>query len=74
MVDYRLLCKLRARIHHLPAIIASETLEQSATDCLNYLLSNERSSEVVCRLRQSNLLRGVICQLIAILNRFYRML
>jgi hypothetical protein len=31
-------------------------------DCLNYLLSNERSSEVVCRLRQSNLLPGVICR------------
>jgi hypothetical protein len=33
-------------------------------DCLNYLLPNERSSEVVCTLRQSNLslLPGVICR------------
>jgi hypothetical protein len=37
-------------------------------DCLNFLLPNERSSEVVCRLRQSNLLPGVICRT----NRYFK--
>ena len=37
-------------------------------DCLNYLLPNERSSEVVCRLRQPNLLPGVICRT----NRYFK--
>ena len=37
-------------------------------DCLNYLLPNERSSEVVLRLRQPNLLPGVICRT----NRYFK--
>jgi hypothetical protein len=37
-------------------------------DCINYLLPNERSSEVVCRLRQANLLPGVICRT----NRYFK--
>ena len=37
-------------------------------DCLHYLLPNERSSEVVRRLRQPNLLPGVICRT----NRYFK--
>jgi hypothetical protein len=37
-------------------------------NCLNYLLPDERSSEVVCRLRQSYLLPGVISRT----NRYFK--
>jgi hypothetical protein len=43
-------------------------------DCLNYLLPNERSSEVACRLCQSNLLPGVICRNNRYFKSFNRML